>query len=311
LIVLAVRDDSPLKYFWLDLAAKQGGLWFSQYPDLEKAALTKVQAFEFEARDGMKLNGYLTLPQRNDGQKPPLVVFPHGGPHARDQQYFDPFVQFFAGRGYAVLQINFRGSQGFNSAYERAGYREWGRAMQNDVYDAIDWLQSQDLTEKDRACVVGASYGGYVALTAAHQRPRQFKCVVSISGVVDLIGLVETSLLFDETSRISQKETVGDPWDLAQKKLLRETSPINHVDKIKSPILLIHGAHDTQVRANQSRDFYKRAKAAGLDIDYLELEGGTHYFDDHDNRVAMFQALEKFLAAHLQGSAAKLPIEAL
>ncbi|MGH8166595.1 MAG: alpha/beta hydrolase family protein [Woeseiaceae bacterium] len=299
LIVLAVRDDSPLKYFWLDLATKQGGTWFSQYPDLEKAALTKVQPFEFEARDGMKLNGYLTLPQQNDGRKPPLVVFPHGGPHSRDSQYFDPFVQFFASRGYAVLQVNFRGSEGFNSAYQSAGYRQWGRAMQDDIYDAIDWLQSRDLTEKDKACVVGASYGGYVALTAAFQRPRQFKCIVSISGIGDLVGMVEASLLYDKTSRISEKTTVGDPGDGEQKKLLRENSPLSQVDRIKSPILLIHGTHDTQVRVEQSRDFYRKAETAGLDIAYLELEGGTHYFDDHENRLATFQVLEKFLAAHL------------
>jgi dipeptidyl aminopeptidase/acylaminoacyl peptidase len=299
LIVLAVRDDSPPKYFWLDLPEKRGGLWFSSYPDLEKATLTKVQPFEFEARDGMKLNGYLTLPQRADGRKPPLVVFPHGGPHSRDRQNFDPFVQFFASRGYAVLQVNFRGSEGFNSAYERAGYREWGRAMQHDVYDAIDWLQSQGLTEESSTCVVGASYGGYVALTAAYQRPRQFKCIVSISGVADLIDMVDISLVYGETAKISEKKTVGDPGNSEQKTMLRENSPINHVEKIKSPILLIHGTYDTQVRVQQSRDLYQRADSAGLDIEYLELERATHYFDDHENRLAMFQALETFLAAHL------------
>lgn len=299
LIVLAIRDDSPPKYFWLDLAGKQGGLWFSSYPDLEKVSLTKVQPFEFAARDGMKLNGYLTLPQRNDARKPPLVVFPHGGPHARDKQYFDAFAQFFANRGYAVLQVNFRGSRGFSSAYEHAGYREWGRAMQDDVYDAIDWLESQDVTEKGSACIVGASYGGYVALTAAYQQPRRFKCVASIAGIGDLVDRVEANLLYSETMTISAKKTVGDPGDREERRLLRENSPINHLDRIKSPILLIHGTHDTQVRVAQSRDFYSKAVAAGLDVEYLELEGGTHYFDDHANRVATFQALEKFLAAHL------------
>ncbi len=140
LMVLAVRDDSPIKYFWLDLSGKRGGLWFSEYPDLEKTSLAKVRPFDFTARDGMKLNGYLTLPSQGKGQMPPLIVFPHGGPQSRDAQYFDPFVQYFASRGYAVLQVNFRGSIGFNSQYTRAGYREWGQAMQEDVYDAIDWL---------------------------------------------------------------------------------------------------------------------------------------------------------------------------
>lgn len=299
LIVAAVRDDTPRKYVWLDVAAKKGGIWFSQYPHLEGKSLAKVTPFEYEARDGMQLNGYLTLPVQATDVKPALVVFPHGGPHSRDYQYFDPFVQFFANRGFAVLQMNFRGSEGFNSDYLVAGYREWGQAMQNDVYDAIDWLQDQGSVDTSRACVVGGSYGGYVALTAAFQRPDDFQCLISFAGISNLLKEVEHETRFDNSLRIIVRTQIGDPRDEDQKRSLKENSAINHLDKINAPILLVHGTRDTQVQTDQSRDFYSRAKDAGLDVEYLQLELGTHYFDDNTNRLPLFQAMDEFLKEHL------------
>jgi dipeptidyl aminopeptidase/acylaminoacyl peptidase len=297
MIVSALRDDSPPKYFWLDLGKGAGGIWFSQYPYLEKQQLAKVQPFEYEARDGMQLNGYLTMPV-DAKKKPPLVVFPHGGPFARDYQYFDAFVQFFANRGYAVLQMNFRGSEGFNNNYEIAGYREWGQDMQTDIYDAVEWLEEQGTVDTKKACIVGASYGGYAALVAAFQQPERFRCIVSIAGIGDL---TEHAVM---TSRGGWAEeyvnrTIGDPGDGNDRRVLDDVSAINKTAMLKRPILLIHGTYDTQVRVSQSRDFYKKAKKAGAKVKYIELERGTHYFDENQNRLAVFKALDDFLGKHL------------
>ena len=297
MIVQVLRDNSPPKYFWLDLGEGAGGFWFSQYPYLEEQQLADVQPFEYEARDGMPLNGYLTLPV-DAKKKPPLIVFPHGGPSARDYQYFDEFVQFFANRGYAVLQMNFRGSDGFSNNYKVAGYREWGKAMQTDIYDAVEWLEGQGTVDTQKACIVGASYGGYAALVAAFQQPERFKCVVSISGISDL---TEHAV---DTARGGWYEpfvikTIGDPGDADDRKMLDDASASNNIAMIKRPILLIHGTHDTQVRVQQARDFYKKAKRAGVKVKYIELEHGTHYFDENQNRLEVFKALDGFLGKHL------------
>jgi dipeptidyl aminopeptidase/acylaminoacyl peptidase len=298
LIVAAVRDDSPPKYFWLDLQKKAGGIWFSKHPYLEKVSLAPVQPYEFEASDGMVLNGYLTLPVTSTDKKPAVVVLPHGGPQSRNYRYFNPYVQFLANRGYAVLQVNFRGSSGFGNDYEIAGYREWGGEMQRDVYDALGWLDEQNVADTENACMVGGSYGGYVALTAAFQKPDRFKCIVSMAGVADLREMVSLSYR-KEWLKAWVVRTIGDPSDETDDAMLRNNSPINNIAKIKSPVLLIHGTHDTQVRPKQSRDFHAAAKRAGVDIEYIELKYGTHYFDEYDNRLKVFEALDRFLKTHL------------
>ena len=201
MMVSLVNDNLPPKYVWVDLGNKAAGTWYSQYPDLEGKLMPKVTPIEFEARDGTALTGYLTLPLQYEGDQPKLVVHPHGGPSSRDYQYFDYWVQFLANRGYAVLQVNFRGSEGFGSAHETAGYRQWGQDMQQDVYDAVDWLAQQDLVDTDSKCIVGASYGGYVALTAAFQRPDEYQCIASFAGIADLYEMARMESLdtFKET----------------------------------------------------------------------------------------------------------------
>lgn len=299
LVIGAVRDDTPLKYYLLDLEHKKASFWFSQYPQLENMKLPGKQVFEYEARDGMVLNGYLTLPLETAGEdKPPLVVLPHGGPQVRDNRYFDYMAQFLANRGYAVLQPNFRGSTGFGTNYEVAGYKEWGTSMQNDVLDAVAWVGKQGVADTNNACMVGFSYGGYVALEAATQTPDMFKCYVSVSGVSDLVKLV------DSIDRITGTDSwwhlsLGDPSDEAETKSMREHSPINHVAKISRPILLIHGDKDTQVPYQQSQTFYEKAEKMDKDVTYMQLDDGTHYFDFGPHRLETFEAMEEFLGEHL------------
>lgn len=298
MIVAGVRDDAATRYFWLDLNSKQGGAWFSEYPYLTSVTLPKVTSFELAARDGTRLTGYITLPTTAEGDLAPLVVLPHDGPQSRDYQHFDPYVQFLVSRGFAVLQVNFRGSSGFGSEFELSGYREWGQAMQLDVYDAIDWAKEQNLADTDRSCILGFGYGGYVALTAAHQRPKQFNCIVSVSGFSNLIDTVEGHMR-DEASRMIVRKRIGDSRDAEQRQMLFDNSPVNHVDKMSSPILIVHGDHDAQVRVRQSRDFHGAALTAGVDIEYVEMTSGTHYFDDNDSRLTLFRTLDRFLTEHL------------
>jgi dipeptidyl aminopeptidase/acylaminoacyl peptidase len=298
LMVSALKDNAPPRYIWLDLKQKSGKPWFGPYPSLVNVELPEVKPIEFAASDGTPITGYLTLPLATGDTKPPLVVFPHGGPHARDYQYFDPFVQFFANRGYAVLQVNFRGSEGFGSGFQVAGYKQWGQSMQQDIYDATDWLIAEGVVDPQRKCIVGASYGGYAALVASYQKPDEFRCVASIAGIPDLHEMVD-----HEARNPNRKwyvtEMIGDLSNNDEEKMLKEYSAINHLDKIAAPLLIIHGTEDTRVRVAQSRDFNKKAQAAGLDIQYLELEDGTHFLDEYNNRLAVFEALDGFLQQHL------------
>jgi len=301
LLIHAENDNSPSKYFWLDLAKRAGGFWFSRYPYLEGKTLAKKQPFTFKASDGMEIHGYLTMPRTlASGNKPPLIVHPHGGPIGpRDDQSFDYMTQFLAAQGYAVLQPNFRGSGGYGSRYLTQGYKQWGKKMQQDVYDSIDWLAKQKIVDNNNTCFVGWSYGGYAALTAAFQKPDDFKCIISIAGISDLSGLAYRESRRSGSLKDQILMEIGDPDDIAVNKELKRLSAINHLDKIKSPILLVHGKNDTQVNHGQSMDFYRAAKRKDLDVDYVEFEYGTHYLDEEQNRVDAFKEIERFLQEHL------------
>jgi dipeptidyl aminopeptidase/acylaminoacyl peptidase len=298
MMVSLVSDNLPPKYVWVDLTNKAASTWYSQYPELEGVLMPKVTPIEFDASDGTRLTGYFTMPLRYDGDKPALVVLPHGGPRVRDYQYFNSWVQFLANRGYAVLQVNFRGSEGFGTAHQTAGYRQWGLLMQQDVYDAVDWLAEQELVDMDRKCVVGASYGGYVALTAAYQRPEEYRCIVSIAGISDLYEMARNESLIT-SNKLGIATEIGDPSDTDHKAMLRENSAVNHIGEIEAPLLVIHGTEDTRVRIAQTRDFFRKAEIAGLDIEYLEIDNGTHFIDENNNRMAVFEALDKFLDKNL------------
>ncbi|MFT5004156.1 MAG: dipeptidyl aminopeptidase/acylaminoacyl peptidase [Colwellia sp.] len=300
MLILASKDNSPDKFFWLDIKNKKGGLWFSQYPYLEGKALPNVLPINFKANDGKKLSGYLTLPHAKNNKKPPLIVWPHGGPiGVRDYQYFDPFVQFFASQGYAILQVNYRGSGGFGSNFQASGHHQWGKRMQQDVYDGIDWLKEQDLVDSDNACFAGWSYGGYAALTASFQRPNQFKCFVSIAGISDLYGMADREYNWGGGTRAHVVNTIGDPTQSEVAVELKKLSAINNLEKIKAPILLLHGRYDTRVRVNQSADFYSAAQDENLDVEYIEFKFGTHHLDQVDNRLEAYEKIGEFLKEHL------------
>lgn len=283
------------------------GVWHSQYPELEDFKLPRVRPISFEATDGTTISGYLTLPTTSDGERPPLIVFPHDGPAERDIQVFNPMVQFLANRGYAVLQINFRGSDGFGNDYAMPRNRNWGGTMQQDVYDGIDWLDSQELVDMSRVCMVGRGYGGYVALTALYQRREQVDCVISLAGITDTSQYMP-KYKFDTYSDFGIHVNIGIDFEIGTplgttKEHLASPSPIDMTKYIKSPILLIHGTHDLQVDVSQSKRFFKKARRAKIPIEFVELQDGSHYLDSDEHRLTAYEAIAKFLDQHLKRDA--------
>ncbi len=294
-LIYSTTANAPARYYTFDFSANKAGFWFSQYPHLEKVAMPIPQPIQFKARDGYQLSGYLTLPLGD--AKAPLIVYPHGGPTARDYQEFDTNVQFFSQMGYAVLQVNFRGSDGLGTRHEVAGYRQWGRLMQDDVMDGVAYAATIPRVDAKKSCVVGASYGGYVALVAAFRDPSQFQCFVSVSGVTDLVSMLRQDVDGFAPRRILYEAKVGDFEKDAQ--MLNAVSPLQQIGKITKPVLLIHGLKDTQVHYSQSTKLYEQMRDKNLPVRYVELENGTHYFDEAEDRKLLFNEMESFLKQHL------------
>lgn len=295
-IVLAMSSNSPNKYYLVDLAAKKASFWLSQYAGLENKKLKSKLNYSFKTKDGTELHGYFT--EGAKGKDSPLIVLPHGGPGSRDTMDFDIWVHMLNRRGYAVLQVNFRGSTGYGNDYEAKGYRQWGKRMQSDVYEAIEWLKSIELADTDNMCMVGASYGGYVSLVAGYQKPDWFKCIVSIAGISDLPDLVESDNFYDGY-KVDLKERIGDINNDDDKKDMADHSAIKNISAFKSPVLLIHGENDQSVHYSQSVDFYNALKENNKKATLLLLDDGTHYIDDPKNRQLAFEAIDTFLGKHL------------
>lgn len=291
-LVVKESDNQPALYVHFDLATKKGGAWVSEYPALSKTQFPHIENYSFTASDGQELSGYLTFPKNI--KQPPLIVYPHGGPHSRDYKYFNPQLQYLVSLGYAVLQVNFRGSEGFGSDFETAGHFQWGKRMQQDVYDAMDWLIDTKRVSADKACIMGSSYGGYVALTASFQQPDRFDCVISIAGLSD----VKTMVLDEDTFGFYTGNIVNVDDEHAVEQL-DQVSAINYIDKIKAPILLIHGSKDTRVDSDQSEDFYDSAKRK-IDVKYVEINNGTHFFDDNQSQQILYSEITAFLDTNLK-----------
>jgi dipeptidyl aminopeptidase/acylaminoacyl peptidase len=253
------------------------------------------------ARDGKELSGYLTAPAGSDPQgKLPLVLMPHGGPEARDSLEFNPWVQFLVARGYAVFQPNFRGSDGFGRKFAESGYGEWGRKMQDDLTDAVKALVNLGTVDPARVCIVGASYGGYAALAGAALTPDLYKCAVSIAGISDLddfIGWRKHNYGSDSEGYTYWLKAIGDP-DKDEARL-REVSPLAQADKIKIPMLLIHGDGDFVVPIAQSKAMKKALDKAGHKTELITLKDEGHSYWSDDSEKLTMSAIDNFLWQHL------------
>ena len=272
------------------------------YPELANAQLVGKQAVTIKARDGLALSAYLTLPKGRppvaaSGQPLPFVLLPHGGPHSRDDIDFDAWTEFLADRGYAVLQVNFRGSSGYGHEFKLAGLKRWGLEMQDDLTDAVHWAVAQGVADPKRVCIVGGSYGGYAALMGVAKTPELYRCAVSFAGVSDLPDLIDFKSDYIG-GREAAERMIGRLW--ADRAQLRATSPARNAEGIRAPVLLVHGTVDRVVPVDQSETMAKALRRAGKPYQYIELDGGDHHLTRHSHRMAFFRALESFLDEHLQ-----------
>ncbi len=293
-------------YHMFDAGARQVLRFSSAYADLADDDVGTAQPMYYKARDGEKLSGILTLPPGADLKgNYPTVIMPHGGPAAYDAVGFDWKAQFFASRGYAVIQPNFRGSSGFGRSFETAGYGEWGRGvMQHDITDAVNAAIKTGIADPDRICIVGASYGGYAALAGGAFTPDLYKCVVAIAPISDL-----PRMIYDERSDHGHDSWAVSYWTnligdvRAERDKLDEISPANYAEAFQAPVLLIHGNDDTVVPYRQSRIMEGALKRAGKDVELVKLRGGDHWFSTSEMRLDTLRALDGFVDRHIGGEA--------
>ena len=296
LIAYSEGEGDAGTYYYIDLTTGGGKEISSNYPDLPAEWITQKKAIDYKAGDGLDIHAYLTLPPFRDAKNLPLIVLPHGGPEDHDDIGFDWQAQTFASRGYAVLQANYRGSDGYGQHFVNAGHGEWGRKMQTDLSDGVRFLAAKGLIDTKRVAIFGASYGGYAALAGATIDTGVYNCAVSIAGPSDLKSIVDwedaKTGFQNSTSVLYWREFMGNPahWD--------EISPAKQAAKASCPILLIHGTDDTVVPIDQSYEMQSALKAAGKDVQLITYKGQTHWEDSQSSRIAMMQAAVDFIQQH-------------
>lgn len=291
-IMLSESDSSPGVFYFGDRNKKTLQALFEQYPEIQTMALPKHKSITYIARDGVEIQGYLTLPLIGNAPYP-TVIHPHGGPGTRDKEGFDPWVAYLVSKGYAVMRPNFRGSTGFGYEFAQAQMGRWGLEMQDDITDAANYLFDQGIANKERICIFGASYGGYAAKMATVKTPDLFTCAVSFAGVSDL------RLLKNQLRQFVGGELIAEEQLGKQSKDLKRRSPIEHVEKIKTPLLVMHGIDDAVVHIQQSRFFVDKLKQHNKKVTYVEFDQGDHYLSVQNNRHLFFKELDAFLTTHL------------
>ncbi|MGO9580818.1 MAG: prolyl oligopeptidase family serine peptidase [Desulfobaccales bacterium] len=266
-------------------------------PWLKGTELADMLPIHFQSRDGLTIHGYLTLPKGVKPKNLPVVINPHGGPWVRDHWGFNPEVQFLVNRGVAVLQMNFRGSTGYGKAFWQAGFKQWGRKMQDDITDGVQWLIQQGIADPKRVGIYGGSYGGYATLAGVTFTPDLYACGVDYVGPSNLFTLLASLPPYWGLELQKFYEMVGDP--VKDKELLTAVSPLFHADRIKAPLFVAQGAHDPRVKKAESDQIVAALKKRGIAVLYMVKDNEGHGFSNEENRFDFYRAMEEFLGKHL------------
>lgn len=298
-LVRTFSDRSLGAYYFYDRRNREFKKLADVSPWIKEDELAEMKPITYQTRDGLTIHGYLTLPKGMTPKNLPVVVNPHGGPWFRDSWGYNPEVQFLANRGYAVLQVNFRGSTGYGRKFWESSFKQWGKTMQNDITDGVQWLIKQGVADPKRVGIYGGSYGGYATLAALTFTPDLYACGVDYVGVSNLFTFMKSIPPYWKPFLEMLYEMVGHPEK--DQALLREASPVFHVDKIKVPLLIAQGANDPRVNKNESDQIVAALKAKGIEVPYMVKDNEGHGFANEENRFDFYRAMEEFLAKHLGG----------
>lgn len=300
-IVSYVSDTKDTDFYVYDMAKNEAKMLYNARPELEDYDFAPMEPFSYTASDGLKVEGYVTFPLDSDKKDLPTVVLVHGGPWARDSWGYSDEVQLLANRGYAVLQVNFRGSTGYGKDFMNAGDKQWGGLMHQDILDAVNYAADQGWTDKERVGIYGASYGGYEALISAAFSSDVFKCSVDAFGPSSLLTFIQSipakwSIEYQDLIR-----AVGDPD--TEQELMKSRSPLYFADQVKIPMLIAQGGNDVRVPQQESDQMVDALEKAGVPVNYLLFPDCGHGFNAKEDMTKFYSTMEKFLAENLGGRA--------
>jgi len=300
-IVGTSSEQTRSTYYLYDKKSDKLSFIHKVTPWLKEEYMAPMFPVQYQSRDGLIIHGYLTLPGGYDmdtAKNLPTIVNPHGGPSARDGWGFNSEIQFLANRGYVILQMNFRGSTGYGRAFWEAGFKKWGKEMQDDITDGVNWLIEKGIAAKEKVAIYGGSYGGYATLAGLTFTPDLYCCGVDYVGVSNIFTILENIPPYWEPYRDMLYEMIGDPEK--DKEHLKEASPLFHVDKITAPLLIAQGANDPRVKKIESDQMVEAMQKRGVEVEYLVKDNEGHGFRNEENMFEFYEAMEGFLEANLK-----------
>jgi dipeptidyl aminopeptidase/acylaminoacyl peptidase len=299
--VRTLSDRSLGAYYFYDKKSDKLTKVADVSPWLNEDDLAEMKPVEYKSRDGLTIHGYLTLPKGVEAKNLPVVINPHGGPWARDSWGYDPEVQYLANRGFAVLQMNFRGSTGYGRKFWEISFKQWGKTMQDDITDGVHWLIAQGIADPKRIAIYGASYGGYATLAGLTFTPDLYAAGVDYVGVANMFTFMKAIPPYWKPYLDMFHEMIGNPEDKNDSLLLAEASPVFYVDRIKAPLFVAQGRMDPRVNVNESDQMVEALKKKGVDVPYMVKDNEGHGFHNEENRFDFYEAMEKFLEKYLMG----------
>ncbi|AXG71219.1 dipeptidyl aminopeptidase BIII [Kordia sp. SMS9] len=298
-LIYVGNDKTRGTYYFYDTTTEDLKHLADLSPWINAEHMASMKPISYTSRDGLTIHGYLTLPVGVKAENLPVVVNPHGGPWARDNWGFNPEVQFLANRGFAVLQMNFRGSTGYGKKFWESSFKKWGQEMQNDITDGVQWLIKEGIADKDRIAIYGGSYGGYATLAGITNTPDLYAAAVDYVGVSNLFTFMETIPPYWEPYKKMLYEMVGDP-NTKDSIMMRQNSPVFHVDKIKAALFVAQGANDPRVVQAESDQMVKALRDNGVTVEYMLKENEGHGFRNEENRFDFYNSMITFLNENMR-----------
>jgi dipeptidyl aminopeptidase/acylaminoacyl peptidase len=299
IIFFSSSDRDPGVFYLYERARQKVSELAVTKPAIEPDKMARMQPIEFSARDGLVLHGYLTLPLGRAARNLPLILHPHGGPFGlRDEWAYRDEVQFYANRGYAILQVNYRGSGGYGRQFEQAGFKRWGREMQDDLSDGVKWAIGQGIADPARVVISGASYGGYATMAGLAFTPELYCAGINYVGVTNIELLIPKEMPPDR--RYWRDTRLGKLTDAADRKRIYETSPVHFADRIQAPLLMAYGKNDPRVHIDHGFDMERALKKAGKNFEMIIEEEEGHGFRLEERSIAFYTRVDAFLKAQVQ-----------